>query len=280
MTNDQDARRAFWTQQMEAAFDFMELMRTYPVAECGEPMVSIPEAVADSDLEVQFSTSQIASGLDRVYFLREGLIPGFLQAARDMNERGWIIKVEDGFRSTLMQQNVSRKPQVFDAILKTTLWELDGQIPTPEFMLRRLSALTATRPKIGTHMSGSAIDISVFNREDCSEVDRGAPYLEMSELTPMLSPFISRCALENREQITEIMARNGLIAYPFEFWHYDGGDCYAEHLTQSGKPARYGAIHFDEAAMRTTPIENPDEPLQTPEIVQQGIEASLARLGK
>ena len=281
MTNtDQAARRAFWTQQMELAFDFMEAMRAYPVEECGEPLVSMKQAVTDAKLEVEFSESKIALDLDRVFFLRQGLIPGLLQAAREMNERGWVMKVEDGFRSTHMQQSVSRRPRVFDAILKSTMWELDGEIPTPEFMLRRLSALTAPRPKIGTHMSGSAIDISVYNRDDGSEVDRDGPYLEMSELTPMLSPFASRCARENREAITEIMARNDFIAYPYEFWHYNGGDCYAEYLTGTGKPGRYGAIHFDEASGQITPVENPDEPLQTPAVMAQEIAASLARLSQ
>jgi len=277
-TNDQAARRAYWTQQMDAAFQFMETMRDYPVAECGEPLVSLKQAVAEAKLEVEFSDSKIAFDLDRVYFLREGLIAGFLQAAREMNQRGWIMKVEDGFRSLAMQQGVSRRPLVFDSILKTTIWELGGEIPSPDFMLKRLTALTATRPKIGTHMSGSAIDISVLGREDGQEIDRGGLYLEMSELTPMLSPFISRCARENREEITQVMERNGLIAYPFEFWHYNGGDCYVEYLSQSGKPARYGAIHFDESTGLSTPVENPDEPLQTFEVMEQEIKASLARL--
>ena len=29
--NDQDARREYWTQQMDQAFEFMQLMRDYPV---------------------------------------------------------------------------------------------------------------------------------------------------------------------------------------------------------------------------------------------------------
>jgi hypothetical protein len=198
-------------------------------------------------------------------------------AACEMNERGWIMKVEDGFRSLLMQQSLGRRPEVFDAVLKTTMWELGGELPSPEFMLKRVAAVIAIRPKVGTHMSGSAIDISVFDAETGEEIDRGAPYLEMSEVTPMASPFVSRCARENREQITAIMERHGFVAYPFEFWHYNSGDCYGEFLTGNGKPGRYGAIHFDQASGTITPVADPDELLQPTEAIQHEIEQSLLR---
>lgn len=279
MTNNQtQARRAYWTKLMDEAFDFMEAMRAYPVEECGERLFSLRDAVAGAGVEVEFSTSKIALDLDRLFYLREGLIEGFIGAAREMNGRGWVMKVEDGFRSLEMQTHLSRKPGVFDAVLKTTIWELDGQTPQPEFMLKRLAALTAMRPKIGTHMSGSAIDISVLNREDRTEIDRGGPYLEMSELTPMQSPFVAAQARENRTAITGIMARYGFVAYPFEFWHYNSGDAYDEFFARNGKPARYGAVHFDEKTGEVTPVADPDQPLQTPEVMQREIAAALARV--
>lgn len=276
--NDQAARRAFWTQQMDTAYEFMAQMRTYPVQECGENLRSMPEAASNAGVEVTFSTSKIAGDLDRVFFLRAGLIPNFIAAARAMNERGWILRIEDGFRTLEMQTALSRKPSVFDAILKSTMWELDGQQPEPEFLLKRLAVLTATRPKVGTHMSGSAIDISVWNRDTQTEVERGGPYLEMSELTPMHSPFVSQQALDNRGAITEIMERNGFVAYPFEFWHYNSGDAYGEFLTKTGVPARYGAIHLDQKTGQVTPVTDPDEALQTPAVMQREMQAALARI--
>ncbi|RYF73986.1 MAG: hypothetical protein EOO39_09405, partial [Cytophagaceae bacterium] len=87
--------------------------------------------------------------------------------------------------------------------------------------VRKLS-LSATTAKTGTHVSGSAIDISVYSLEDGSEIDRGGPYLEMSELTPMKSPFVLESSLRNRQEITDVMAQHGFVAYPFEFWHYKG----------------------------------------------------------
>ena len=192
-TDTDAARRAYWTEQFDAAYHFMfEQVLPYPVAECGEPMVSLQQAAEQADVVVQFSTRPHALGLPRLFYLRDGQIPGFIGAAAEMNERGWVMRVEDGYRTPQMQKHLGRMPQVFDAVLKSVMWELGGQRPTPEFMFRRCSTLVASVPKFGTHMSGSAIDISVMHLDDPTrEVDRGAPYLEMSALTPMGSPFVS-----------------------------------------------------------------------------------------
>jgi D-alanyl-D-alanine dipeptidase len=181
MNNDEAARRAYWAEQMEQGYAIVQKLIEFPVNECGERFASIPDAAADANVEMQFSTSKIAGDLDRVYFLRESLVRDVITIGREMNERGWILKIEDGFRSLDMQRQLVRKPSVFDTVLKKTIWELGGQIPTPEMMFRRAIVLTANMPKIGAHMSGSAIDISVFRRDDGTEVWRGYPYLEMSE---------------------------------------------------------------------------------------------------
>lgn len=118
-----------------------------------------------------------------------------------MNELGWVLRVEDGYRTREIQKYLGLTPKVFDAVLQRVMWELGGKVPSPEFMFRRCSALVATVPKFATHMSGSAIDISVMSRHDPAlEVDRGGPYIELSELTPMNSPFVSALGLRHRKK--------------------------------------------------------------------------------
>ncbi len=280
MTTDENARRAYWTAQLEEAFAFMESVRAYPVAECGEKLVSLVDSVKGTGIRVEFSAKPHALGLPRQYYLRKGQIAGFLGAAREMNARGWCMKVEDGFRSRIMQKHVGRQPSVFDAILRSVVWELKGAKPTPEFFRRRSLTLVALRPKVGTHMSGSAIDISVYRLDDDTEVDRGGPYLEMSERTPMASPFVSAEAQQNRRDITAIMRRHGFVEYPAEFWHYNGGDAYEGLLLGTKQPAKYGAIDWSEQDGSIRPIENPDEPLNTDAEYEQEIAAALARLGR
>jgi len=274
---DDQARRAYWASQLDAAYAFMDRAMEYPVAECGEPVVSLEEAVADAAVEVTFSSTRIAGTLERVFYLREGLIPSFVAVAHAMNERGWILIVEDGYRTQQMQRSLSLAPYVLDVVLERVMWELDGSVPEPDFLFKRLMVLTATAPKIGTHMSASAIDVSARHAEGGVEVDRGGPYIELSEKTPMLSPFISSEAAANRTEITSLFERGGFVAYPYEFWHYSQGDAYDRMLADSGAAARYGAVDIDAATGRVTSIADPTRSLHTKETFQSAIDAALQR---
>jgi len=263
---------------MEAAYALVTEIIDYPVEECGETLVSLPETARDAGVEVAFSQTQLAEGYDRIFFLREGLIGNYVAAAREMNDRGWVLKIEDGYRSADMQRELGRKESIFDAVLQRVMWEHGGRVPSAELMLRRLTVLVATFPKTGTHMSGSALDISVLRADDGAVLDRGGPYLEMSELTPMGSPFVSAEAQHNRAEITALMARHGFIAYPYEFWHYSAGDAYTERLTKTGKPARYGPVDRLPDAGSIRPIKDPKEPLHSTEEILSAIQSSLERL--
>ena len=282
MQSDEVARRAYWTQQLEAAYAFMfESILPYPVVECGEPFVSLREAAAQADVVVAFSSLKHVNNLDRLFYLREGQISNFLGAAKKMNELGWVLRVEDGYRTREIQKYLGLTPKVFDAVLQRVMWELEGKVPSPEFMFRRCSALVATVPKFATHMSGSAIDISVMNRNDPAlEVDRGGPYIELSELTPMDSPFVPVIGRRHRNQITALMRDCGFVEYPWEFWHYSSGDAYDQFLRKTGKPAIYGAIDWDPVTNIVTPMADATAPLNSEEEIRKEIEAALQRLAK
>ena len=275
---DGNMRRAYWSEQMEAAYRFMSQMLDYPVEEYGEPLAPLRESVAAEALDVEFSHSLIAGRHARLFYLREGLIRDFLAVARQMNEKGWTLRVEDAFRSREMQRDGNLMASVLDIVLQKVIWETHGEVPAPDLLFRRLSALAATRPKVGTHMSGSAIDVSVLWSADRSEVERGGAYIELSELTPMESPFVPDEAARNRTEISAIMRRHGFIAYPYEFWHYSKGDAYAEHLTGSGRPARYGPVDLDLSSGDVTPVLNAGESLHSMEEIKRHIALALDRL--
>ena len=266
---DDDARRAYWTARMDEANAFMRAMADYPVRECGESMASLVDAVRSVVIEVAFSDRPHVYGLPRLYYLRAGLVTPFLAAAAEMNERGWVLKVEDGYRTVEMQRGLGRQDAIFAVILNKVRWECGNATPPVDLLRRRVGALVANTPKVGTHMSGSAMDISVLRRDTGEEVDRGSPYLEMSELTPMASPFVSAQAQQNRREITALMSRHGFVTYPWEFWHYNAGDAYAEYLNRTGLPARYGPVHVDAVDGRVTPIDNPTEALNSSAAVRE-----------
>ncbi len=277
-TNNETERRKYWSKQVEQAYDFMERVHEYPVKECGEPMISLRQAVKDARLTVKFSDTKIADKYKRVFYLREGLIKNFLAVAKELNDRGWFLKVEDCFRTRNMQKQAGFQNSVFNSILKKVIWEKDGEIPSPELMYRRLNAFIANSARSCTYISGSAIDVSVYQASNLSQLDRGIRYMQMSEQTFMDSPFISETATKNRREIRRILKKHGFVAHPFQFWHFSQGSAYTECVTESGEDAKYGAINFDLSSGGIVPLENPENSLYSIEEVQEKIQSALKRI--
>jgi D-alanyl-D-alanine dipeptidase len=275
---DETSRISYWRESMEQGYRFMRRMMEYPVVESREPLVSIETAAAHAGVEVQFSLTPIVDEVPRIFEVREGLIEPLLAAAREMNERGWVMRIEDAFRTAEMQRGLALKPSVFDLILERAARETGNAEPELEVVQRRVATLVANWPKVAGHMSGCAVDIAVFQRDARTELNRGGPYLEMSELTPMWSPFVSMQALHNRAEITAIMERHGFAAYPSEFWHYSQGDVFAEHLRCTGNPARYAAVSRDERTGAIEPVANLTQPLNTPTTILEQITQAKRRL--
>lgn len=276
-TADDAARRAYWAEQMQAGYELIQRVLPFPVEECGEGFASIPDAAQAAGVEMQFSTSKIAGELERVFFMRESLVRDVVAVGRKMNERGWILKIEDGFRSLQMQSCLVRKPEIFDVILKKCIWENGGEVPTTELMFRRALVLIANIPKIGTHMSGSAIDVSVFRRNDGTEVSRGYPYLEMSERTPMRSPFVAAEHIRNRLEICAMLEAEGFVHFPFEFWHYNKDDAMGHVLRDNPRPAKFGPVNWDPKTNQVERVADPLAPLNPLPVIEQEIAAALER---
>ena len=226
--------RSYWTKEMDDAYAFMLAVERYPVEECGEACLPLQSAAADAGVTVLFSELPHVRGLPRLHFLRAGLVSSFTAAARELNARGWALRVDDAYRTREMQKYNALRPEVFPLVLARVRWELRGEMPSIDLFRRRLAALIAMNPRVGTHCGASAIDVSVINLASGKEVDRGAPYLEISEKTPMGSPFVSAEARKNRADITSLMKRHGFDTYRFEFWHYNAGDAYAGYLAGEG----------------------------------------------
>jgi D-alanyl-D-alanine dipeptidase len=247
------------------------------VEECGEGLADIRAAAVAGGVEMLFSDSKIVDDLDRIFYIREGLVEDVVAIGRDMNARGWILKIEDGYRTRDMQTRLGRKPEVFDGIVQKCAWE-HGGTPPPELVFRRALVLVANIPKAGTHMSASAIDISVFNRDDRTEIWRGGPYIEMSERTPMRSPFISAEHLENRLAITAMMEAHGFVHFPFEYWHFNQADAMAHTLANLPAPAQYGPVDWDPQTNTVTPYTDALGPLNPLETMEKEITAALCRV--
>lgn len=261
--SDQD-RRKFWSMRMDEAFEYMQRSSGVEVRDCMERLVHVPQAAKEAAVPMTFSSKPHILGLPRLYHLREGVIKPLLAVANDMASRGWVLHIEDALRTRQMQKEVAFMPLLFEKVVQMCEWETGGEKPSADLLFRRMAALIASWPKVAVHMGGSAVDISVFDKASGAEIDRGAPYLEMSELTPMDSPFVSVEAQRNRQQITEMFARHGFTTYPFEFWHYDLGDVHHAAMTNSA-PARYGPIDWNQSTGAITPAADMFEPFNSPQ---------------
>lgn len=275
---DEDARRSFWTEHMERSHHLLQAMTEYPTTESGEGFASIPDAAEAAGIEMLFSTSKIAGDLDRIFFIRASLIPDLLAIAGDMRRRGWLLKIEDGYRTQQMQTELGQKPVVFDMIVGSCRWELGGETPPLDLIRRRSTCLVANYPNRGTHTMGAAVDISVFELDTGAEVSRGKSYLEMSEYTPMDSPFVSDKEQQNRREITALMELHGFLHYPGEFWHYNKGDALYHYMAKTGQPAPYGPVHWDPASNQVTAYADVSSPLTPPAEMSAHLDAAIARL--
>ena len=275
---DEEARCRFWKEHMDRGYELVQSMAKYEVKECGEGVVSIPEEAEKARVEMLFSESKIAGELDRIYVIRESLMPDLLAITLDMKERGWILKIEDGYRTREMQTQLGRKPKVFDMIVRSCWRENGGVTPPLDLVKKRSMCLVANYPYSGTHLMAAAVDISVFSLDDGKEVWRGKPYLEMSEYTPMVCPFITAEEHKNRMEITALMERHGFLHFPGEFWHYNKGDALYQIMTRSSRPAPYGPIHWNPLTGEITPYGDITSPLTPPDLLAENIQQALKRM--
>ena len=278
-SSDESDRRKYWTEYMDRMDLLIDELLAYPYDDCGESLESIPDAFDAAGVEATFSKSRICNEFERIFFIRKSLLPDLVSIASELNMRGWMLKLEDGFRTEEMQTRLGRSPEAFDRIIQSCAWESGLRLPPANLVFRRARVLVATYGRSGTHMMGAAVDISVFNRDDGSELWRGASYIEMSELTPMDCPFLNEEERENRRAITEVMERHHFTHFPGEFWHYNQGDALDQILRKTGVPGRYGPVHWDPASKNVIPYEDPARPLNSIENLEAEIDKALTRLG-
>ncbi|MFM7836755.1 MAG: hypothetical protein ACKPJD_33595, partial [Planctomycetaceae bacterium] len=75
---DSLARRSYWTEQLELGYQLVQQIQAWPVQESLEPFASLPAAAAAAGIEMLFSSSKIAGGLDRIHWIRRSLVPDVL----------------------------------------------------------------------------------------------------------------------------------------------------------------------------------------------------------
>ena len=57
MPHNESERRDYWSAQLDEAHDFMMRAMDYPVEECGERLVSLPDTANEAGVAVTFCTT-------------------------------------------------------------------------------------------------------------------------------------------------------------------------------------------------------------------------------
>ena len=253
--------RRYWIEQMEAAHGFMRRLLEYPLVECGEPLASLTDAARAAGVEIIFPAGKKLGMFDRIFCVRRSLVEPLMRVGETLLKRGYILRVEDAYRSPDVQAHGAGSAYAVGHVLEKVRWELDGQAPTADLVFRRLATWTATTLKLANHTFGSAVDVTVVRR-DGAPVDLGGTYPELSVRTPMDSPWISAEVRRHRRMMCDAFAAEGFVPYPFEFWHFSCGDADCEMIRDSGRPGRFGPVHLG-AEGEISPVEDVLRPLVT-----------------
>jgi D-alanyl-D-alanine dipeptidase len=241
---DNERRRLaaqYWVEQMEAGIGFIQAAYEHPIEDACEPLVDIEAAAAERGVELEFSAEPHASGRPRLYFARPSVAMRLLAVAAELRAMRYTLVIEDAFRTYEMQRDLALTDGVAGKVAAAILLAEPGA--SLEVIIERLSVIVQTRPKGAGHMAGAAVDVSVRG-PDGEILDRGGPYITVSEATPMDSPFVSDEARRNRDFVTQTMSRHGFQAFPYEFWHYSCDDVFARLAANDSAPARFGPVEL------------------------------------
>jgi len=101
------------------------------------------------------------------------------------------------------------------------------------------------------HLSGGAIDLTLFDISNSVELDMGTPFDDCTERAhsnyfDLKKPltFEEENIKKNRNILRGAMEKVGFVSYQYEWWHFDMGDILWSQIT--GCPAAFGALFGDE----------------------------------
>jgi len=142
-----------------------------------------------------------------------------VQNELDSLGRGYHLRIFDAYRPTTACSDFlhwSKDPKqkemeriYYPNVLKETLFE-QGYIAEKS-----------------THSRGSTVDLTICVRDrstvdlhDAKDLDMGTVIDFFDELTHTANPNISEIAKKNRALLKDLMAKQGFINYPLEWWHF------------------------------------------------------------
>jgi D-alanyl-D-alanine dipeptidase len=200
-----------------------ERVRAVPVVESGEPLVRLPGSLSPAGALVR------AGLADR------------LMAADLQLPRGVRLRVVEGFRPVEQQR----------AIIASYAAQVHAHHPgIDREELARLTSRFVSPVDVAPHVAGAAVDLTLV--DVCGEeLDLGTPIDATPEDSDGRCYFaadgIGADARAHRELLATVLAGQGLVNYPTEWWHWSFGDRYWALIT-GARHALYGPLAASVAA--------------------------------
>jgi D-alanyl-D-alanine dipeptidase len=208
-----------------------------PIVDCGEPLID----VANSKLITYGSPPECPETEPFYRLLREGVISR-LEKAQQRLPIGLRFRLYEGFRSPQVQK------MLFDGQLRRIREENPScdekwcyvQAAKLASPLCTFEGVQITPP----HSTGGAVDIEIVDNSG-RPLDFGMELSEWNVVPPQLCATacdrLSDAAVRNRKLLVEILAAEGFINYPREWWHFSYGDQYWAFVSGNTN-AVYGAV--------------------------------------
>ncbi|MDD3029722.1 MAG: M15 family metallopeptidase [Alphaproteobacteria bacterium] len=224
------------------------------IRECGEPMAVIPQGVFVLSDPHPYLSAGAPYETCSPWMLRQSILESLLRAQELLHQShpGWKIKLFDAYRPNKVQdylvqkaftQQLQEEGLNVDALAEASreaVWE-------KVFRLWAVPCENPARPP--PHSTGAAFDCTLVN-DAGDDLDMGSPFDENSDrsrpdyFAEAADPTGKR-AHANRKQLCELLAREGFVRNPSEWWHFSRGDqlaTWADHPQNPDTFAIYGRV--------------------------------------
>ncbi len=217
-----------------------------PIADCGEPLVAIPQGLFALETPHPYEVLGAPYGGRSPYYLRQGVLERLIMAQAMLQQQypTWRIQIFDAYRPIVVQQfmvdhafqQLLNQRQLQQATLSTAaqqaLWEEVYQfwaVPSHD---------PATPPP---HSTGAAIDVTLIDGAGQPVAMGGV----IDELSPRSHPAYYATSSEpqhqhwqqQRQLLATVMGSAGFLRHPNEWWHFSYGDQMWAWLTRQDSSA-------------------------------------------
>ena len=194
-----------------------EVIATVPIRESSDKMVFLPELFQEHGLPLSLSDIPFNKACGewadkpRVFWIRESMANRLLILAGAISEVDLLFYIEDAFRPVGVQEG----------LFKRRVEWIQNEHPGWEWgkVLLEAKSKTAVSPRLASHKSGAAIDITLRRISDGFPLDLGNKYPEGGALVAVDCPFVTAEQWQTRQIFSNSFLMAGFAIYDGEDWH-------------------------------------------------------------